>query len=352
MMALDHEAAAYVQTHGLEDFLSAAVDAAIKARADDPLAYISAYLAPGSSGGSRRGGGGSLALDLHVKARSQENPTYPKRDIVSDEMVRWSARWDNYRPTLFTDPFVLKNSRDLDTGFKWADPPDVKAVREELDKRITYCKGGVEKRLEDVCTFDADGCPRNPVGRTGMCGRGLLGKWGPNHAADPIVTRYHPETGALQVVAIQRKDTRQWAIPGGMVDAGETVSVAVKREFIEEAGDIEDPVEREQFQQMIHKLFEGGRQVYRGYVDDPRVTDNAWIETTAFHFHCAPEIGDKLPLKAGDDAGQVMWLDVSTSNPTYRELYGSHRALIDEAIWAAWSCGDLEAGITKRPPSS
>lgn len=27
------------------------------------------------------------------------------------------------------------------------------------------------------------------MGRTGMIGRGLLGKWGPNHAADPIVTR-------------------------------------------------------------------------------------------------------------------------------------------------------------------
>jgi len=31
---------------------------------------------------------------------------------------------------------------------------------------------------------------RNPVGRTGMRGRGLLGRWGPNHAADPVVTRY------------------------------------------------------------------------------------------------------------------------------------------------------------------
>ena len=30
---------------------------------------------------------------------------------------------------------------------------------------------------------------RNPVGRTGMVGRGLLRRWGPNHAADPIVTR-------------------------------------------------------------------------------------------------------------------------------------------------------------------
>ena len=31
---------------------------------------------------------------------------------------------------------------------------------------------------------------RNPCGRTGLKGRGLLGRWGPNHAADPIVTRW------------------------------------------------------------------------------------------------------------------------------------------------------------------
>ena len=35
-----------------------------------------------------------------------------------------------------------------------------------------------------------DGRPLNPVGRTGLAGRGILGKWGPNHAADPIVTRF------------------------------------------------------------------------------------------------------------------------------------------------------------------
>ena len=29
------------------------------------------------------------------------------------------------------------------------------------------------------------------MGRTGMVGKGLLRRWGPNHAADPIATRYH-----------------------------------------------------------------------------------------------------------------------------------------------------------------
>lgn len=35
-----------------------------------------------------------------------------------------------------------------------------------------------------------NGFPMNPVGRTGIYGRGLLGRWGPNHAADPVVTRW------------------------------------------------------------------------------------------------------------------------------------------------------------------
>lgn len=39
----------------------------------------------------------------------------------------------------------------------------------------------------------------------------------------------------LQMVAIERLDTKEWAIPGGMVDPGEKVSETVKREFMEEA---------------------------------------------------------------------------------------------------------------------
>ena len=41
--------------------------------------------------------------------------------------------------------------------------------------------------------------PRNPIGRTGLKGRGLLGRWGPNHAADPIVTRYNESVSSLRV---------------------------------------------------------------------------------------------------------------------------------------------------------
>ena len=43
---------------------------------------------------------------------------------------------------------------------------------------------------------------RNPVGRTGLRGRGELGRWGPNHAADPIVTRYTIMTFAYELLFI------------------------------------------------------------------------------------------------------------------------------------------------------
>lgn len=41
-------------------------------------------------------------------------------------------------------------------------------------------------------------------------------------------------------------------------------------------------------------------QIYKGYVDDPRNTDNAWMETVAINFH--DETGDQIsqfPLSAG-----------------------------------------------------
>ena len=182
----------------------------------------------------------------------------------------------------------------------------------EWDERYSF---------EGPLVFDRQGRPRNPRGRTGMIGRGLLGKWGPNHAADPIVTRFDPaRPKKLQMVAIRRRDNGVWAIPGGMVDAGETVSQTVKREFMEEATSTErfSKLELERNKRLLEDLFASGQVVYRGYVDDPRNTDHAWMETTAFHFHCNAECARILKLEAGDDAAAVMWLDVD-SEDTLRE---------------------------------
>ena len=91
--------------------------------------------------------------------------------------------------------------------------------------RMSYqAKRKLNKQMEIV-----DNRPRNPIGRTGIEGRGVLGTWGPNHAVDPIVTRFKKTNGAdsnrpkiLEWIAVQRPDTGEWSIPGGMIRSGES----------------------------------------------------------------------------------------------------------------------------------
>ena len=96
---------------------------------------------------------------------------------------------------------------------------------------------------------------------------------------------------------------------------------------------------------MCSRLFANGKVVYKGYVDYPRNTDNAWMETTAFHFHCPPELGKLLRLKSGDDAAAVTWLDVSDAEPRYAALYASHKEWVDGV---AASMRNTEAGAEGR----
>ena len=194
-----------------------------------------------------------------MKALGQANSEYPQRQPVPVELVQWDSPFPEYLPPEWTHPSVLANDRELATGDKWADPPDV--ARVELEQRITFAGSGEAKPLR---LFDARGKPLNPVGRTGLSGRGLLGKWGANQAADPIVTRMN-QAGRLQVAVTRRRDTNQAALPGGMVaNDGETCSAVVKRKFEEHASGIADPVKQAKFRSQVERLFETGKQVYRG----------------------------------------------------------------------------------------
>ena len=266
---------------------------------------------------AKRTGGPQRAT--HQKARSQ-HPRFPEeRFAVPDEFVAWRKPWGAYAPPSFTADEVKAFDRNVRKN-GWADPANVTDISPDEWRRRRSGEGPIH--------FDFYGRPVNPRGRTGMSDRGMLGKWGPNHAADPIVTRCHPTTGQLQMVAIKRGDTGDWAIPGGMVDDGEVVSVTLRREFTEEAGNLQGR-HKEQFDALVETLFKKGELVYAGYVDDPRNTDNAWMETSAYHFHCSPELGTMLMLNAGTDAVGVKWLDIDASQHDYAALYASHRDWVD-----------------------
>lgn len=155
---------------------------------------------------------------------------------------------------------------------------------------------------------DANGRPLNPIGRTGLGGRGRLRRWGRNQAVDAVLTRLDPLTGHPQVLLIERGDNHQLALPGGMVDPGETMEAAASRELREETG--------------LVLGFQPVRTIYAGIVDDPRNTDHAWMETTVFHRHLTESDIDLKSLQAGDDAAAVKWHNIH--DELISSMYASH----------------------------
>jgi len=253
-------------------------------------------------------------------------PRFP----VPDDKVPWEVPYPEYKATNYTAKSVADQP-------VWADLDYSKGLADKTPARWNQIDGKVDRRSHMGNYTIQNNIPINPKGRTGLTGRGCLGKWGPNHAADPIVTRWKRDNKGnkilegtppsqkpvLQFIAIQRADSGEWAIPGGMIDAGERLSVTLKREFSEEAMNSLDatPAEKAAIEANITDLFRKGEEVYRGYVDDPRNTDNCWMETVAVNFH--DETGDsvgKFNLHAGDDAVGVRWTDINSQ----LKLFASH----------------------------
>jgi hypothetical protein len=205
-------------------------------------------------------------------------------------------------------------------------------------------------------------------------------------------------------VAVRREDTGQFAMPGGMSDRpGDTWNRKMRSEFNTEVTQDkdDDPLQKQHMKMLLDQLFHGKESsvVYRGYVDEPRNTDNAWFETTACHFHCSRELGALLPLKpapaaftdeqkekleyyhspAGgvEEAGEgwrervkeelglndIFWLDINEAADA-KDIYASHcdwiRVVrqrlkqVDERpgllqLVAQWGRVDILEGVLKDP---
>lgn len=257
------------------------------------------------------------------------------KTLIPKEKKDWSVIWQEYYPPVAKFNFI---------GKPWADPdigePKFNPKWNQIDEKIDRRSHLGEYKLSK------DGYPLNPMGRTGIRMRGVLGRWGPNHAADPIVTRWKRDRSKniikdpisnkpiLQFVSILRSDVMEWAIPGGMVDPGEQVSDTLKREFCEESLNfLEKSVEeRKQIQKGLETILDksNGTIIYRGVVDDPRNTDNAWIETVAVNFHDEDgSVLDHINLCAGDDAQRVNWVDIDRSK---LRLYANHLKFIEITV--------------------
>jgi nicotinate-nucleotide adenylyltransferase len=102
-----------------------------------------------------------------------------------------------------------------------------------------------------------------------------------------------------------------------MVDDGETPLIAAYRELTEETGLTMDETPP--------------HVVYQGVGDGPRVTDNAWIETSAYHFHLDATSALHHVTPTGlSDALEAKWMTVTPD--LIPSLYANHGELLSMAL--------------------
>ena len=254
-------------------------------------------------------------------------------DNHSQYPLTYLSIWNSFSKliSIFYNPIEFTHENVLTIGKKqgWTDPENPSEIN--FNKRESY-SGPI--KLDKKTSR-----PINPVQRTGITGRGLLGKWGPNHAADPIVLSIGED--GLEIILIKRLDNGKLAIPGGMVDIGESTSVTLTREFGEESvSSMKDYEVKELLNNSEHC------EIYRGCnKTDPRNTDNAWIETLVVAFFLNAESRSQLKLCAGDDATNVMSINVSKILSGEIKLYSDHALFIKKAIYKLWKNEILSSDI-------
>nr|DBA32338.1 TPA: hypothetical protein GDO54_000138 [Pyxicephalus adspersus] len=208
----------------------------------------------------------------HVKSRVLHYPDYRMiRYPVPDEMVPWEVEFPEYNPPLY-------NAERNDRGTY-----DPNTEMEQKNRKYNSVDGLFDFRSCCGSYTVQDGLPLNPMGRTGLRGVGSLRWFGPNHSLHPVVTRWttssangpNPKASKnmLEVLVVRRRENELWSLPGGTLDPGQRVPIEfqalLKKTYLRE----------------FLALLDSGTEVFHGYLDDPRNTDNAWIETQAINVH-------------------------------------------------------------------
>ncbi|MCO4769821.1 MAG: phosphotransferase [Deltaproteobacteria bacterium] len=235
--------------------------------------------------------------DYHLRTRSERPDSYPERHRVSIDEAPWMFDCEGYAPTYYVAPQVLAADRTRVEG-AWADPEDFSLVRAEVE--------GAER--------DELGRPLNPEGRTGVAGRGLLGRWGANPDVTLCLVRPGDPDG-FEIALGRREQGGALELPRAFVRRGELVEVCLARLLETECS---------------LQLPEGVplERVTEGYTYDIRQTDHAWVETVGLLvLSDSPALDQLAPLGDFDELG---WWPLDA--PTTNQVVAAHAAVIRSAV--------------------
>lgn len=365
---------------------------------------------------------------IHVAARQSPYPgTSIARFPVFDKYVPWETLYDVYDPKIYTLP--IEKFPDEEKNYVDVDIIELKKLKEEraamMEEELIGLpvlppiphmkwnailtvlhqhKGSTQvidrrswiSRDDQPCRYrlDPNGLPLNPMGRTGIRGKGTLWRWGPNHLIKAVCTRwrrkYNQENQpsdylyvegkrVLEFIATQREGNNLetvYELPGGVLHGLTSPYSVVRESFLRDVFDETETEPKTTLDQgdMIQFFAQFATQnvgktslslaspeqsfshiltshsgvsgshtssrtslrtepdsqgfsaslLYKGYLDDPRNTDNAWMEAEVWNFHY--DIGDNFELRMSEENGTT-WKEVLPNV----KLFGNDGAIIQEA---------------------
>nr|XP_042901467.1 transient receptor potential cation channel subfamily M member 2 [Parasteatoda tepidariorum] len=286
---------------------------------------------------------------MNILSRRSPYPnTRVQRFPVSDKYVPWEVMWISYDPVAFTQqrpdfPVLLQSHVDEDILLLREKNGPQQALPVFAWNSVSINPAGIGLDRQSwiiakdgstlVYKLDSEGVPQNPMGRTGLRGRGALPRWGPNHYIHIILTRFQKareaflSTKGLEFVVLWTEKRYHLSIPGGFVSGEhryEVIRSMFKNQFIGNIVWTESSAVIKFFRDCIIppppkvELAESNESfpsiadseenlkithevVYKGYMDDPCNTDHAWKEVELWHIHFdMPEnVSEKLQPQMG-----------------------------------------------------
>ena len=243
--------------------------------------------------------------------------SYPKR--LSPNNLTYTD-YKNIRPYFFHELLLIKNNLPdyIDDLVPTIDTYKDKQTYITNDYVLNsiffeYCDYYINNKLCSAML------PANPYGPTGIGGRGILSKWGPNIISSPIITTYSLEKNKYEILVIEIKDISNiLTLPESSPDIYESLSKLIVNKFKDEVYNILN--------------IQTSDYVYTGYVNDSRNTDHSWIEMCVYHFNLNQYQRTLLINVIDNDLNndcKLKLIEMSHENVNYNNIHVNNKIFTD-----------------------
>uniref|UniRef100_A0A5S6QK72 Uncharacterized protein n=1 Tax=Trichuris muris TaxID=70415 RepID=A0A5S6QK72_TRIMR len=200
----------------------------------------------------------------------------PQAPDVPENFLPWTTDYPGYNATKW----------DAVCPFEHCDPeisnPDFHPKFNEKDGNVNRRRAGASKKSGSYLIHDE--LPLNPAGRTGLTGRGMLPRYGPNHLV--AVVFIWESKGNLSLLKRSSNSSYEDSLFAGFVDDPDKHPLPHHLYKAAKEGLMHKYDDAERIGKIMKKQKKKFIRLLAGSIPSQLETDNAWIELTVFVIPC------------------------------------------------------------------